>query len=362
MLINSIGTAYYRALLNQKVINTKNLLAQFKIPKPFFAISSPQYYRMRAEFYIWHKDEKIHYTIFNKNKSNPVFINTFPIAAKKINELMEPLLFEIQKNETLYKKLFRVDFLTTTGERETIVTLIYHKKLDHHWENQITYIQNKLNISIIGRAKKQKIIIGKDHVLEIIKINGKTFHYEQLEGSFTQPNGRINIKMLSWADKITRGSKGDLLELYCGNGNFTCVLAKNFRCILATEIARAVTYTAINNLKKNNITNVQLVRISSEDLTEAIQKKRNFYRLRNINLDDYKFNTIFVDPPRGGLDDKTMSMISNYPTIIYISCNQHTLTENLFFLTKTHKIIKFAVFDQFPYTDHLETGIVLEKI
>jgi tRNA (uracil-5-)-methyltransferase len=30
-------------------------------------------------------------------------------------------------------------------------------------------------------------------------------------------------------------------------------------------------------------------------------------------------------------------------------------------ITKTHKISKFAVFDQFPYTDHLECGAFLEK-
>lgn len=35
--------------------------------------------------------------------------------------------------------------------------------------------------------------------------------------------------MLNWAVDVTKGSSGDLLELYCGNGNFTLPLAQNFK-------------------------------------------------------------------------------------------------------------------------------------
>ncbi len=30
----------------------------------------------------------------------------------------------------------------------------------------------------------------------------------------------MNIQMLEWALDVTKGATGDLLELYCGNGNF----------------------------------------------------------------------------------------------------------------------------------------------
>ena len=48
-------------------------------------------------------------------------------------------------------------------------------------------------------------------------------------GAFSQPNGGMCEKMLAWAKRMTRGSsEHDLLELYCGNGNFTIALAPNF--------------------------------------------------------------------------------------------------------------------------------------
>ncbi len=51
-----------------------------------------------------------------------------------------------------------------------------------------------------------------------------------MEGAFSQPNGRMCEKMLTWARDVTRNSTDhDLLELYCGNGNFTVALASNFR-------------------------------------------------------------------------------------------------------------------------------------
>ncbi len=52
----------------------------------------------------------------------------------------------------------------------------------------------------------------------------------QVEGAFSQPNGGMCEKMLMWAGKVTQGSNDhDMLELYCGNGNFTVALAPNFR-------------------------------------------------------------------------------------------------------------------------------------
>lgn len=51
----------------------------------------------------------------------------------------------------------------------------------------------------------------------------------QVEGSFSQPNGGVCQQMLTWAQSASRDAGGDLLELYCGNANFTIPLAANFK-------------------------------------------------------------------------------------------------------------------------------------
>ena len=46
---------------------------------------------------------------------------------------------------------------------------------------------------------------------------------------------------------------------------------------------------------------------------------------------------------------------------MYISCNPDTLQDNLGELCNSHDVKRFAVFDQFPYTDHIECGVLLER-
>lgn len=59
----------------------------------------------------------------------------------------------------------------------------------------------------------------------------------QVAGCFSQPNGGMCQQMLSWAVDATKGSSGDLLELYCGNGNFTLPLAQNFKQVRCQPVS-----------------------------------------------------------------------------------------------------------------------------
>jgi tRNA (uracil-5-)-methyltransferase len=68
-----------------------------------------------------------------------------------------------------------------------------------------------------------------------------------------------------------------------------------------------------------------------------------------------------VDPPRAGLDDATLTLAQRFDNILYISCNPQTLADNLATLSKSHTIVKTAFFDQFPYTQHLESGVLLQR-
>ena len=67
-----------------------------------------------------------------------------------------------------------------------------------------------------------------------------------------------------------------------------------------------------------------------------------------MDLDNYNFSSIFVDPPRSGMDVHTTSITQRYDNIMYISCNPMTLKENIKTMITTHDITNVAVFDQFP--------------
>ena len=364
-MTESFSNDKYNQQLQNKIINLKTLLSDFSLPDLQVFSSPISHYRMRAEFRIWHNGEELYHIMYDKKTKKRVRIDSFPIASQLINRAMQTILPLLQYNDKLRHQLFQIDYFSTLSG-QLLITLLYHKKLDDQWIIEAERLKQQLAeqgiiANLVGRASNQKIAVNVDYVDEVLPIFDKNFSYRQVENSFTQPNAAINIKMLEWAISVTKDSKGDLLEFYCGNGNFSIALAQNFRKVLATEIAKASVYSAQHNIKINNIDNLIIARLSAEEFTSAIKKERQFNRLQGINLDDYQCQTVLVDPPRAGLDDNTLEIIQSYQRIIYISCNPNTLKNNLEQLTKTHQIEHFAMFDQFPYTDHIETGIVLRK-
>ncbi|HFU77292.1 MAG TPA: tRNA (uridine(54)-C5)-methyltransferase TrmA, partial [Epsilonproteobacteria bacterium] len=97
------------------------------------------------------------------------------------------------------------------------------------------------------------------------------------------------------------------------------------------------------------------------EMTEALNGVREFSRLKDIDLKTYDFSTVLVDPPRAGLDEGTIALISQIENIIYISCNPETLARDLEILSQTHDVKEAAMFDQFPHTEHVESGVFLRK-
>ena len=355
----------YVAQLEVKTNVLKDSFAQYPMPELEVFASEPLHYRLRAEFRLWHEGDDLHHVMFDQTTKQKYQVHHFPPASQLINDVMADLLLLLKPNDTARRKLFQIDYLATISG-EVIASLLYHKELDEAWTDEMKKIRfslrKKYHIDIIGRAKKQKILLDKDYVTEELVINQRKFTFKQIENSFTQPNAQVNIKMIEWALDITQDTQGDLLELYCGSGNFSVPLAQNFEKVLATEISKTSVAAAQNNIEQNNIDNLKIVRMSSEEFVQAQQGVRKFRRLEGINLAEYKCKTVLVDPPRSGLDESTVNMISQYENIVYISCNPDTLKLNLGTLLKTHTITRFALFDQFPYTHHTECGVYLQKV
>ena len=361
MPLQKIYPADYPALLAEKVSAFKEAFAPFGVTDPEVLSSEPLHYRLRAEFQIIRENGRVEYAMFAPaDPKTPVAIDTFPPAVESICAMMPRLRDALQASNILKDNLFRVDFLATLSG-ELLITLIYQRPLRPVWETIAQGLSTELGVPLIGRARGQKVVLGRDWLEEQFELNGRQLRYQQIEGSFTQPNGGVNRKMLAWACQQAEGLGGDLLELYCGNGNFTVALAPHFERILATEVSKASVQAANHNLAANGIGNVAVARLSSEEFSAAMGDGKHFGRLQDVDLGQYKFSTLFVDPPRAGLDAQTLELARRFDNILYISCNPQTLRDNVEALQATHEIKAAAVFDQFPYTDHLECGLLLSR-
>ena len=129
--------------------------------------------------------------------------------------------------------------------------------------------------------------------------------------------------MLTW---VNEGKKSDhhVTELHCGVGTFTILLSNLYSRVLATENSRPSIKALEKNIKTNSIKNVEIARMSGLETLEALLNKREFNRMKHIDLINFKKDVLFLDPPRSGLDVESISLITvsythlTLPTILLV--------------------------------------------
>lgn len=349
----------YEAQLDEKLRINKERFEPLYSGEIALFKSPPSHYRSRSEFKIWHKEGEIYYAMNHKDKKSVVLIDECPQVSSDIATLMPRLLCAIKEKDMAFK-LFGVDFLSS-GEGEIVTTLLYHRALDEEWSAKATELAEALGVYIIGRSRKQKLVIGQEYITQRLSVGESEYKFRYIENSFTQPNTRVNEQMIGWAMEMFKGSRDDLLELYCGAGNFTIPFAGIFNKVLATEISKSSINAAKENMLLNSVKNIEFLRMSAEDFVGALDGVREYRRMREIDIDSYALKSIFVDPPRSGMDEASTLFASRHEQILYISCNPETLLRDLKILTQTHELVAMALFDQFPYTHHVEMGAKLLK-
>ncbi|WP_298027741.1 tRNA (uridine(54)-C5)-methyltransferase TrmA [uncultured Campylobacter sp.] len=413
----TLGGSYEDQILYKKQLIADKFREFFDGEFEFFA-SSPQNYRIKAEFGIWHdiwhSAFDLAYTMGGA-RSKKILINECPKVALPIANLMPQLLEALRRSEALKEKLFGVEFISCASG--ILATLLYHKRLGEREQEAICELADKLGIRVMARARGQKLLSGELSLTDELYVDGRVYKFRFGENAFIQPNRSVNEKMIAWARScVDFGKEGtskvcaaqnsaaknfteknfasqnsaaqnygceqsapqnsscekhsvrpessaarDLLELYCGHGNFTIPLAAKFNRVLASEISKSSIANARINCELNGVCNAQFVRLSADELMSAFARRREFERLKGIDIFSYDFSHVLIDPPRAGLEPSVIDFIKNFQNLIYISCNPQTLFENLRSLCTTHEVRRFAIFDQFAHTAHIECGVLLKR-
>ncbi len=189
-----------------------------------------------------------------------------------------------------------------------------------------------------------KIVYGTGYIKEIS--NGLMFNVSSK--SFFQVNGTQAEKLYETAINLAKLNKNDVvLDLYCGTGTITSIVAGHAKKVIGIEIVEDAIIDAKENLKINNINNVQFI---CGDAAKEITKIKE------------KIDVIFVDPPRKGVDRKAIAVMKKLlpKKIIYISCNPVTMARDLSYLNDLYNVKKVVPVDMFPNTAHVECVCVLK--
>jgi tRNA (uracil-5-)-methyltransferase len=353
----------YQIQLTDKVKRVKSLLNLSESLSLTVAESSPSHYRMRAEFRVWHQGNEWFYAMFDIQNKRPVFIEACPMVDKAIASLMQPLRDQLLANRLLSQKLYAIDFMASS-EGEVLVTLIYKTPLTDEWQQATKSLTLPAKVMLMGRSRGKKRVLVRDYVEQPLQLaSGASIRLRHVENAFSQPNAGINQQMLDWVDDFWRSQPraSALLELYGGAGNFTWVLAQHADAVVMTELSTQAVAAAQQAFEQAGLSHVLIAAMDSAAVSAALSESSAIGTQLSWQGRVYDFAGILVDPPRAGLDELTRVLTQRFDTIVYISCNPETLARDLLAWHDSHELVSAAVFDQFPYTHHIEVGVILQR-
>ena len=183
MPLSRITPQHYAALLEEKVAAVSALLAPHAPPTPQVYPSAPTAFRMRAEFRMWHDGDALDYVMFRPGEpQTPLPVEALPIACARIQELMPALRTRLRNEPVLRGRLFQVEFLSTLAG-DTLLTLVYHRALARDWGAAAQALARELGVSIVGRSRGQKRVVGRDYVCEVLRVAGRDYRYQLAHGA-----------------------------------------------------------------------------------------------------------------------------------------------------------------------------------
>ena len=140
------------------------------------------------------------------------------------------------------------------------------------------------------------------------------------------------------------------VDLYCGAGTITQVLARRARHVIGGEIVPEAIRDAEDSARRNGVENVEFLCGDASRLAAEL-------RQRGLRPD-----VICVDPPRKGLaPDVVEAAASMTPgRIVYVSCDPATLARDVArFAPLGYHPVRACAVDLFPGTAHIETVVLL---
>jgi 23S rRNA (uracil1939-C5)-methyltransferase len=196
------------------------------------------------------------------------------------------------------------------------------------------------------------LLAPEDLQLEfVIEPLGLRFHFEPLD--FTQVNGELNQQMVMRALELLDPQPDDqILDLFCGLGNFTLPLATRARQVVGVEGSEEMVERGGSNASLNGLSNVSF---HAADLYQACDAAP--WPVAN-------YNKVLLDPPRSGAQELLPWIgASNVSRVLYISCNPETLARDAGILVNQYgfKLQGASIINMFPHTPHSEAIALFER-
>ena len=207
----------------------------------------------------------------------------------------------------------------------------------------------------IAFGEEERLLRGSPAIVE--RLLGLEF--EVSANAFLQTNSRQAEALYTAAlDVADLTGNETVLDLYCGTGTLTLLLARALArgTAVGVESAPEAVARAVENAARNRLPNARFV------AGEARRVLREWARGERAGA--VRPDVVVVDPPRAGLHPRVVARIAELTPrrVVYVSCNPATLARDLKdFAPLGYRLVEVRPFDMFPHTPHIECVSQLER-
>ena len=350
----------------QSLVN-KFLKNKIEVQKTL-GMENPYYYRNKAQYPVGKNSEgKAQIGVFANRTHEIIPIQECYIQNKKSQEVAKFVIEFINSNnisvynEKTRKGLVR-HIVTKVGVKtnEIMCVLVINGKEIPKEKELVTEVTKKFpEVKTIVKninTQNTNVVMGKENIV----IYGSGYIKDQLgkyifkisPHSFYQVNPIQAENLYNIGVQAANISKNDIVfDLYCGIGTISLFMAQYAKKVYGIEIVEQAIQDAKENAKINNIENAEFIAGDVENVLDDLIK------IKKVIPD-----VIMIDPPRKGMDNKSVENILNIKPkkLVYISCNPATLVRDLAKFEEEYEVKTIKPVDMFPFTSHVECVSVLE--
>lgn len=336
--------------------------------KNTIGMENPLHYRNKAQYPIgMNKENKPVIGVFARRSHEIIPINNCLIQ-KPISEQIAKFILEFitKNNISVYdeksgKGIFRHLVIKVGVKTNEIMCILVINAHSFKNENKLVeeLVKNFPNIKTIVKninTKNTNVIMGKENIVlygdGYIKDILGDYTFKISPQSFYQVNPLQAEKLYNLGVEAAKITKNDIVfDLYCGIGTISLFMAKYAKKVYGVEIVEQAIKDAKENSKTNNIENTEFIAGDTEIVLDDL-----------INNKKIIPDVVMVDPPRKGLDNRTIENINKIKSnrVIYISCNPATLIRDLAKFEENYEIKSIQPVDMFPFTSNVECVAVLQ--
>ena len=287
-----------------------------------------------------------------------------PLAATRLREAFKLWMERYQVpayDERVHGGLIRHFYVRVNQRGQSLCAVIANGTDLPHQEELVQALRRAepdlAGVVLSVNQEKTNVILGKTHRC----LWGRDYLEDTLCGltfrlsvpSFYQVN-REQAEVLYGRALAFAGLTGreTVLDLYCGIGTITLVMARQAGRAIGAEVIPAAVEDAKANAARNGVTNAEFL---CADAAQAAQ-----------TLDDrgLRPDVICVDPPRKGLAPAVIDAIVQMAPqrLVYVSCDPATLARDVKRMEEQGYVLQRAeAVDLFPRTAHVETVVLLSQ-